>query len=304
MNIQNDIQNIRAIPLITAIKTPYDVDGSIDYEAMEKLVVRQIEANVKGIVVAGTTGEGHLMSWDEQFELLNFILKRFGDKIAIIGNTGSNSTREAVAATKQGFELGMTASLQVNPYYGLTNTEGMLAHFQEVLNVGPGILYNVPARTGQEIPLEVIKKATKHENFVGVKECGGVSALKSLHESGVFCWSGNDNDFIDGYRKGYSSGVISVASNVIPEQFNGYFSGLHQSMLPEHEKLVQWMAQQPNPIALNTLLAMLGLTKPVFRLPYTPMPINLRQEGCDIVRKLNLKGEVEVLDDENFSVLM
>jgi 4-hydroxy-tetrahydrodipicolinate synthase len=104
--------------LITAIKTPYTSTGRIDLNAYEKIVEFQIANGVDGLIVGGTTGEGHLMNWEEHLTLIEYSVDMFGDKLTIIGNTGSNSTREAVQATKEGFRAGMHGSLQINPYYG------------------------------------------------------------------------------------------------------------------------------------------------------------------------------------------
>ena len=93
-------------------------------------------------------GEGQLMSWDEHVMLIAHTVNSFGSKLQVIGNTGSNSTREALHATEQGFAVGMDAALQINPYYGKTSLDGLIAHFSAVLDEGPTIIYNVPSRTG------------------------------------------------------------------------------------------------------------------------------------------------------------
>jgi len=116
---------VQKAQLMTAVKTPYTKTGRLDLEAFDKLVRFQIENGVEGIIVAGTTGEGHLMNWDEHLTLIEHAVKQFGDQIVIVGNTGSNSTRECLQATKAGFEAGMHASLQINPYYGKTSPAGI-----------------------------------------------------------------------------------------------------------------------------------------------------------------------------------
>lgn len=132
--------------LITAVKTPYQRNGKFDLVAYDALVQHQIENGVEGLIVGGTTGEGQLMSWDEHVMLIAHTVNHFGRDILVIGNTGSNSTREALHATQQGFAVGMHASLQINPYYGKTSETGLLHHLNSVLDEGPGIIYNVPAR--------------------------------------------------------------------------------------------------------------------------------------------------------------
>lgn len=134
----------------TAIKTPYLESGKFDLAAYDRLLELQIANGVDGVIVGGTTGEGQLMSWDEHIMLIAHTVNCFGDQIRVVGNTGSNSTREAVHATEQGFAVGMDAALQINPYYGKTSTTGLLTHFKAVLDEGPGIIYNVPGRTGKD----------------------------------------------------------------------------------------------------------------------------------------------------------
>jgi 4-hydroxy-tetrahydrodipicolinate synthase len=157
--------------LITAVKTPYLPNGKFDLRAYDAILEQQIKHGVEGVIVGGTTGEGQLMSWDEHIMLIAHTVNTYGDKLAVIGNTGSNSTREALHATEQGFAVGMHAALQINPYYGKTSRTGLLTHFNAVLNEGPAIIYNVPGRTGQDIPDDIVQEIAQHTNFLGMKVC-------------------------------------------------------------------------------------------------------------------------------------
>lgn len=168
--------------MITAIKTPYDESGRFDLDAFDCLVEQQINHGVEGLIIGGTTGEGHLMSWDEHIMLIAHTVNVFRDRILVIGNTGSNSTKEAVHATEQGFNVGMHAALQINPYYGKTSKDGLNAHFDAVMASGPGIVYNVPGRTGQDIPDDVILRLRGNPNFLGVKECTGNARIQAYAE--------------------------------------------------------------------------------------------------------------------------
>ena len=159
------VQRVQKPRLITAIKTPYLDNGKIDLKSYDNHVEKLIENGVEGLVIGGTTGEGHLFSWDEHIMLISHAKYKFGNNCIIIGNTGSNSTREAVHATRQGFDVGMDASLQINPYYGKTSSKGLLNHFDNVLAEGPGIVYNVPGRTAQDISVDLMLEISKHQNF-------------------------------------------------------------------------------------------------------------------------------------------
>ena len=110
---------------MTAIKTPYRPNGEVDLETFDSLVEAQIKSGVEGLIVCGTTGEGHLMDWEEHLMLIAHCVNQFGDQLAIVGNTGSNNTRESLKGTKYGFAFGMDAALQINPYYGKTSEAGL-----------------------------------------------------------------------------------------------------------------------------------------------------------------------------------
>ncbi|KAG8065909.1 hypothetical protein GUJ93_ZPchr0004g39588 [Zizania palustris] len=138
----------------------------------------RIEGGAEGLIVGGTTGEGHLMSWDEHIMLIGHTINCFGSKVKVIGNTGSNSTREAIHATEQGFAVGMHAALHINPYYGKTSIEGLISHFESILPMGPTIIYNVPSRTSQDIPPAVIEAVSSFSNMACVKECVGHERVK------------------------------------------------------------------------------------------------------------------------------
>ncbi|RLM64904.1 4-hydroxy-tetrahydrodipicolinate synthase 2, chloroplastic-like [Panicum miliaceum] len=208
--------DITSLRLITAVKTPYLPDGRFDLEAYDSLINMQIEGGAEGVIVGGTTGEGHLMSWDEHIMLIGRTVNCFGSRIKVIGNTGSNSTREAVHATEQGFAVGMHAALHINPYYGKTSTEGLISHFEAVLPMGPTIIYNVPSRSGHDITPEIIEAISGYSNLVGVKECVGHERVKCYTDKGITIWSGNDDECHDSRWKYGATGVISVASNLVP----------------------------------------------------------------------------------------
>lgn len=292
--------------LITAIKTPYRRDGRIDFAAFDRLAERQAAAGVDGLVITGTTGEGHLMHWDEQLALIAHAARRFGDRLLIIGNTGSNSTAEAVRATEFGFQAGMAAALQINPYYGKTSVAGLEAHFKRVLEFGPGIVYNVPGRTGQDLLPDVVELIARHPNFVGVKECCGPARMAELKRRGIRAWSGNDDDCLGAWADGHALGVISVFSNVAPRLLRRLLDAKTRVAPPEYLELTGWLFSQPNPIPVSTALAMMGLVEPSFRLPYVPMSRVEREQGVAILRRVGLEelgiAVLDPLDDAVFAV--
>ncbi|CAN6836387.1 unnamed protein product [Brassica oleracea] len=306
---RTNTDDIKALRVITAIKTPYLPDGRFDLEAYDDLVNIQIQNGVEGVIVGGTTGEGQLMSWDEHIMLIGHTVNCFGGSIKVIGNTGSNSTREAIHATEQGFAVGMHAALHINPYYGKTSMDGIIAHFQSVMHMGPTIIYNVPGRTGQDIPPSAILKLSRSSNLAGVKECVGNKRVEEYTERGIVVWSGNDDECHDSRWDYGARGVISVTSNLVPGlmrklMFEGRNSDLNSKLLP----LMGWLFQEPNPIGINTALAQLGVARPVFRLPYVPLPLAKRVEFVKMVEEIGREhfvGErdVQVLDDDDFILI-
>jgi 4-hydroxy-tetrahydrodipicolinate synthase len=300
------MMNILDAKLITAIKTPYLNSGQIDFAAYDVLMRRQVEGAVDAIVVAGTTGEGHLMDWSEQIKLIEYSVDRYGDKILIIGNTGSNSTQEAIRGTRDGFAAGMAAALQVNPYYGKTSRAGLKYHFSRVFDEGPAIVYNVPSRTAQDIDPALMRELAAHVNFIGVKECQGVERIAEYRDSHIRCWSGNDGDFFDACLNAGAQGVISVVSNIVPESMRQILLTGDVRLHEEVQSLVSWLSLEPNPIGVNTALAMLGLVSPVFRLPYFPYSIDQREEGRELLRNFFHDGGTHVvraLRDSDFILI-
>ncbi len=298
------MERLKAARLITAIKTPYLENGQFDLDTFDKLVENQIAHGVEGLVIAGTTGEGHLMDWDEEIMLIAHCVHCYGDKLVIIGNTGSNNTREAIHATRQGFAVGMDAALQINPYYGKTSQEGLQAHFQRVFDLGPAVVYNVPSRTGQDVEPPLMEQLAQHPNFAGVKECQGPERIAGYTQKGIRCWSGNDNDcFVSRHQSG-GNGVISVTCNVVPGLMRQLLDSEDASLNEKLQPLMSWLFCEPNPIPLNTALSMTSAIAPVFRLPYVPLSLEKRKEGLELMQQFDAKeltGESpQLLDDQAF----
>ncbi|CAI5954877.1 unnamed protein product [Closterium sp. NIES-65] len=303
------IEQIKALSLVTAIKTPYLPDGRFDIDAYDYLVHHQIENGTEAIIVGGTTGEGHLMSWDEHVMLIAHTVNCFGDQLKVIGNTGSNSTGEAMHATEQGFAVGMHAALQINPYYGKTSVDGIIQHYKAVLPMGPAIIYNVPGRTGTDLTPDVIEELAQHENFAGVKECVGNDRVSTHTSKGIVVWSGNDDQCHDAKWKHGANGVISVLSNLVPGLVHEMLTtGPHPELNAKLAPLTKWLFLEPNPIGLSTALCQLGLVRPVFRLPYTPYNEARRREFVEIVNNIGLEHfigakEVRALKDDDFHLI-
>ena len=300
------MKNVRDASFITAIKTPYLENRKFDLAAFDRLAEKQIEGGAQGLIVGGTTGEGQLMGWDEHIMLIAHCVANFSKDLIIVGNTGSNNTYEAINATEQGFAVGMDVALQINPYYGKTSKEGLTTHFGRLLDTGPAIIYNVPARTGQDITPDVIEPLVNHGNLMGIKECMGSERIKYYEERGIACWSGSDDTSHDSRHNSNSHGVISVIGNILPKTMRSLMDQRNDALNEKLTEMFRWLACEPNPIPLNTIMAMMEIIKPVFRLPYVPLEQKVRKQGLDIFEKLQVDDvytEIANLSDSEFMVL-
>lgn len=299
------MKRLKEASLITAIKTPYNDDGEIDLATYDILVAQQIAAGADGIIVGGTTGEGHLLSWEEHLMLIAHSVHQYSEQLIIIGNTGSNNTREAIKATENGFAMGMHAALQINPYYGRTSEQGVIEHFNRVLDIGPAYVYNVPGRTGQDLTPSIIEPLAKHKNFIGVKECTGNERIGYYEKQGIACWSGNDDESFAGRHEFNSHGVISVTSNIIPGIMRELMDNPNSDLNERVQPLMSWLFCEPNPIAINTALMMTKAVNPIFRLPYQALTKAQREEGIALLSAFNsneLVGDtIELLEDNDFT---
>lgn len=301
------LEQIKQASLITAIKTPYLSSGEIDLATYDRLVELQIAAGVDGIVVGGTTGEGQLMNWEEHLMLIAHSVNKFSSKLVIVGNTGSNNTREAIKATKYGFASGMDAALQINPYYGRTSIAGVKEHLKRVLDIGPAFIYNVAGRTGQDLTPDIIEPLAKHEHLIGVKECGGNERIAHYEKQGIACWSGNDDESHDARHTHGAHGVISVSSNLMPELFRQLMDAPNDALNTSLQPLINWLFCEPNPIAINTALMMTEAVKPVFRLPYLPLNDAQQQQGEKLINQLSASdvvgGHARCINEQEFFLI-
>ncbi len=297
-------KDIASASLMTAIKTPYTPNGEIDLPTFDELVNEQIRHGVDGLIVCGTTGEGHLMDWEEHLMLIARCVNRYGDKLVIVGNTGSNNTREAIKGTRYGFSFGMDVALQINPYYGKTSQRGLKEHFLRLLDLGPAIIYNVPSRTGQDLQPELIEALAEHPNLIGMKECSGNERMGHYESKGISCWSGNDDQCFEGRHRHNSHGVISVIANLLPGLMRRLMDEDDPALNERLQSLMAWLFHVPSPNALNTALTMTGAVQPVFRLPYAPVDRPSREQALELLQAFSPEDRVgnrlELMEDDQF----
>ena len=263
---------------ITALVTPFAKDGSVDYGALQALVEEQTSGGVEGICSVGTSGESPTLSHEEHHKVIERTIAYAAGKTKIIAGTGANSTSEAVSLTKAAIAMGgADACLQVTPYYNKPNPEGLYRHFMTVADLGlPVVLYNVPGRSGREIPLDVVRRLAAHPNVIAIKEAAGsvdrVSAIKAMLPDFTVL-SGDDSLALPMISVG-AEGVISVASNVIPREMGDMvrlaLAGDFVTARALHAKyyaLFRDLFIDVNPVMVKESLALMGKCERVFRLP-------------------------------------
>ena len=260
----------------TAIVTPFNRDGSVDFAKLRELVEIQIKNGIDGIVPVGTTGESPTLGVKEHEQVIETTIAAAAKRIKVVAGTGANSTAEAIELTRHAKDAGADATLQVTPYYNKPNATGLVRHFSAVADLGlPTVLYNIPGRTGREIPLDTVVELARHPNIVAIKEAGGsvdrVSQIVTRCNLEVL--SGDDSLTLPMMSVG-GVGVISVASNVAPKAvadmvhaaLRGDFVAarkLHQ----QYYRLFTDLFVDTNPIPVKAAMAMMGLIEEVYRLP-------------------------------------
>lgn len=264
----------------TAMVTPF-LNGKINYPLMKLLLQRQMDAGVKAVVISGTTGESATLSDSEKIELIRQSKAIAGKECTIIAGTGSNSTAHTIALSQSAEEAGADALLVVSPYYNKATPDGLFAHYLSVAHSVsiPIILYNVPSRTGVDIPVSVYKRLSRVPNIVGVKEASSdlskICRIKNACSDGFSVWAGNDDLTVPVMAIG-GQGVVSAAANVCPEQMvamttaainEDYESaGEIQCAL---QPLIDLLFCEVNPIPVKAAMSILGYDCGGCRLPLT-----------------------------------
>lgn len=262
----------------TALVTPF-LQDSVNYPMLEQLLRRQAEAGVSAVVICGTTGESATLTDEEKLAMFRFARACAPEDMCIIAGTGSNSTAHAIALSQQAQEAGATALLVVSPYYNKATPQGLYRHYAAIAESVhiPVILYNVPSRTGVDIPVEVYKELSAIANIAGVKEASTdirkIARIRALCPSGFAVWCGNDDLAVPALSLG-AKGLISVVSNIEPEMTNAMVNAaldgdfdtaaaLQLSLLP----LISALFAEVNPIPVKAAMALIGYDCGSCRMP-------------------------------------
>ncbi len=273
----------------TALVTPFE-RGKVNFPMLETLLQRQMDAGIGTVVLCGTTGESPTLCDEEKISIFRHGKNYAGTGCTIIAGTGSNSTRHAMELSQAAEEAGADALLVVTPYYNKATPEGLYAHYCAIAAAVhiPVILYNVPGRTGVDIPVGVYKKLAEIPNIAGVKEASAditkLLRIRAACPETFAVWSGNDDMTVASIALG-ASGVISVASNVMPEQVQAMVQAalagkfrwarrLQQQLLP----LTELLFCEVNPIPVKAAMQQLGFDCGDCRLPLTPLLAEHRKQ--------------------------
>jgi len=285
--------------LLTAMVTPFDSQGKVDFPLAARLARYLVEEGSDGIVVCGTTGESPTLSWVEQHQLLDTVKTAVNKDIKVLAGTGSNSTAEAIEATKKAAELGADGALIVVPYYNKPPQEGLEAHFRAIANAAPDLplmLYNIPGRTGCELQASTVKSLMDCSNIISLKAASGtiteVTNLRIQCGSQLAIYSGDDGLLLPMLSVG-AVGVVSVASHIsglrIKAMINSYCSGDMAAALAHHEQLqplFKALFATTNPIPVKAALEFLGWQVGQPRSPLIPLNKSMKDELIDILKSL------------------
>ena len=287
--------------IITAMITPFQVDGSINYGVVAKLADYLVNNGTDTLVVCGTTGESPTLSWDEEYQLFVEVLQAVSGKAKVIAGCGSNYTKEAIAATQKAARIGVHGSLQVVPYYNKPPQAGLYHHFQAIAQSCPDlpmILYNIPGRTGQNLLPQTVVQLAEIDNIVGIKEASGnldqVSEIRRLTPREFQIYAGDDSLTLPMLAIG-AEGVVSVASHLVGNQLQqmiqAFLVGKMQIATDIHLQLFplfKALFLTTNPIPVKEALKLQGWEVGSTRPPLCEADTDVSEKLKSVMQKLNL----------------
>lgn len=283
---------------IVALITPFNEDGSVNYDKLRELVDWHIEQGTDAILALGTTAETPTLTMKEEDEIARIVIEQTAGRVPVIVGSGSNNTMMAVEQSLKFQEMGADALLVITPYYNKTSKAGMVYHFTQVADAVdiPVYVYNVPGRTGVSITYEALAEISKHKNIVGIKEASGdmslVSKFAKLINENFNVYSGNDDINLPILSVG-GAGVISVLANILPKETHelamAYINGetdKAREMQMKYLDFINSLFIETNPIPIKEAMNLVGMNVGGYRMPLCPMAEDT---------KAVLKGEMEKL---------
>jgi 4-hydroxy-tetrahydrodipicolinate synthase len=284
---------------MTALITPFH-EGRVDRDALMRLVEYQLANGTSALVPCGSTGESSTLTHQEHVEVVELVVKAAAGKVPVIAGTGSNSTREAISLTLSAKEAGADAALLISPYYNKPTQEGIYQHYKQIAESTrfPLIVYNIPGRTGSKIEATTVARLAEIDEIIGLKEATGsldeALEVKRLCGDRIELYAGDDALTLPIMAVG-GTGVISVASNVVPDRSAATTSAIargdwdaarknHYAILP----LMRALFLETNPIPVKAALSMMGFCRDELRMPLLPMTEGPRAKLRQVMRDLGV----------------
>jgi 4-hydroxy-tetrahydrodipicolinate synthase len=262
--------------VFTAVATPFH-DGKIDYDSLARVVAHQVEGGVRGIVPCGTTGEAPTLTEKEHHDVVQFVVREANRRCLVLAGSGSNSTAATIEKTRFARDAGADGALLVSPYYNKPTQEGLFRHFEAVVRGVPGfpiVLYDIPGRTCVSIEVETCVRLAKFDQIVAVKEAAGkperITALRQL--TSLTLLSGDDALTLPFMALG-ASGVVSVASNVVPAEVVALVAAAAEGRLAEARTLHERLSPLFRALFLET----------------NPAPVKYALERCGLIRSCEVR---------------
>jgi 4-hydroxy-tetrahydrodipicolinate synthase len=258
-------------PILTAMVTPFDADGRVDEEAAVRVMNHLVEHGSDGLVICGTTGEASTLENDEHLGMIRLAVEEMRGRCSIVAGVGSNNTAHAVWLTERATEIGPDALLSVNPYYNRPSRRGIIRHYEEVVRATdlPILLYNIPQRTGADLPNDLLAELAQLENIFAVKQANPANLAKV---DGLAIYAGNDEMLVDVLEMGEAGGIL-VASHLFGDEI--------RRMVDEPERrreidagladVYRDLAIAPLACSVKAGLKMIGLDCGLPRLPYVEL---------------------------------
>jgi len=277
----------------TAIVTPFDAQGEVDYNVLGRLVEFQIMNDVDALIVCGTTGEAATLTYEERFEVVKFVVEQVAGRVPVIGGGGSNSTPNTVRLCQDVQKAGADALLVVTPYYNKTTQKGLVEHYSALAKEVdlPILAYNVPGRTGLNIEPQTLAKIAQIDKIVGTKEAAGdivqTAKMAALVPEDFAIYAGNCNEVLPTLALG-GIGCISVMGNVAPKDLHDICVAFRNGDLElakrlQHKALplVDALFHELSPMPVKHILTQMGFAVGAARAPLT----TLEEESIEIINK-------------------
>jgi 4-hydroxy-tetrahydrodipicolinate synthase len=288
--------------VLTAMITPFDGEGKVNYAVAEALASHLADHGTDTVLLCGTTGESPTLSWDEEYELFLVVKAAVAGKAKVMAGTGSNSTQEAIEATRKAQTLGLDGTLQVVPYYNKPPQEGMYRHFEAIAKACPDIpmmLYNIPGRTGSNLSPDTVVRLAQVPSIVAIKEASGsldqASEIRRLAASEFAVYAGDDALTLPMLSVG-GAGIVSVASHLVGDDLQdmvqAFESGnvvkardIHLRLQP----LFKTLFLMTNPIPVKAALQLQGWEVGSVRSPLVDVSEDVRQKLKTVLHDLGIE---------------